>query len=110
MNLMSKILKPPGGKVEHMSFFNEKRGAMVRRQDERTARLALTDDTKRAIMMDMCPPELERHRVLNSDRYDTHPKLKSAIRDYLEQMRHKSDPTEIGGIAGYIRKRTTRAN
>lgn len=58
---------------------------MVRRQDERTGRQALTDDTKRAIVMDMCPPEMERHFVLNSDRYDTYPKLKSAIRDYVEQ-------------------------
>lgn len=44
------------------------------RQDERTGRRALTDETKRAIMMGMCLAELGRHLVLNSDRHDTYPK------------------------------------
>lgn len=45
---------------------------MVRRQNERTARLAFTDATKRANWMDMCPSE-DRHYMLNSDRFDTCP-------------------------------------
>lgn len=55
---------------------------------------ALTADTKRAIMMVMCPPVLERHLVLNSDRY---PEVRAAIRDYAEQMR-KSGPMDIGDM------------
>lgn len=50
-------------------------------------------------MTGMCLVELERHLVLNSDRYDTYPMVKSAIGDYVEQMRHKSDPMEVGEIA-----------
>lgn len=73
---------------------------MVRRQDERTGRQALTDDAKRAIMMDVCLDELKRHLALNYfDRYDTYPKAKSAIRDYVELMRHNSDPMEIDEMA-----------
>lgn len=68
---------------------------MVRRQDERTGHHSLTEATERAIMMDTCPTELGRHRVLNSDRYNTYPYVKAAIRDYVEQMRHKSDPMEM---------------
>lgn len=70
----------------------------MRRQDGRTGRQASTDDTKRAIMTDMCPIELERHLVLNSDRYDTYAKVKSAIREYTEHMRHKSGPVEVDEI------------
>lgn len=33
---------------------------MMRRRDERTGRQALIDDTKRAIIMDMCPVKLEK--------------------------------------------------
>lgn len=36
--------------------------------------------------------------MLNSDRCDSHPKAKSATRDYIEQMCHKSDPMEIDDI------------
>lgn len=71
---------------------------MVRRPGERTGRQTLTNDTKRVVMMDTCPPELERHLVLKPDRYDTHPKVKSAMRDHVEQMRHKLDPMDIGDV------------
>lgn len=60
-------------------FLMEKREDILRRQDERTGRQAFTDETKNTIMMDMCPAELERHLILNSDRYDTHPKVKRGI-------------------------------
>lgn len=50
-------------------------------------------------MMDMFHVQLKRHLVLNSDRYDTYPKVQSAIRDYVERTRHKSDPTEVGEMA-----------
>lgn len=53
-------------------------------------------------MTDMCPTELERHLVLNSDRYDTYPKVKASTRDYIEQMRHRSDksvPMDVGEMA-----------
>lgn len=53
-----------------------------------------------AIVMHMCPLDLERHLVLNSDRYDIYPKVKSAIRDYVEEMRHKSDPMQVGEVTG----------
>lgn len=45
------------------------------------------------------PVEVERHRVLNSGRYDTYPNVKPAIRDYAEKMRNKSDPMEVGTMA-----------
>lgn len=52
-----------------------------------------------AIMMDTCPVELERHLMLNSDRFDMYPKVRPAIRDYIEQVRHQRDPMEVGETA-----------
>lgn len=98
--LDEQYLAATESKISNVSFLIEKWEETVRRQDERTRRQALNDDTKRAIMMDMCPPELERHLLLNSDRYDTCAKVKAAIRDYGEQMRHKSDPMEVVEMAG----------
>lgn len=37
--------------------------------------------------------------VLNSDRYDEFPKGKAAARDCVEQMRHKSDPMDVGEMS-----------
>lgn len=54
---------------------------MVRRQDESIARQALTDSAKRAIMMNMCPAEFQKHVVLNSDRSDTYLKVKADIKN-----------------------------
>lgn len=89
---MSKTLKPPKGNIETISIFLDQLQEMVCRQDEHTGRQALTDDAKRAIMMDMCPVELERHLMLNSDRCDTYPKAMSGIRDKLEQRCRKTEP------------------
>lgn len=50
-------------------------------------------------MLDMCPTECERHLTLNSDRYDTYPNVNPAIRDCVEQMRHKSDPMGVAKVA-----------
>lgn len=72
LNVMSKIWTPPKGKTDNLSFPIEEWEEMVRRQDQRTGRQALTDGTKKAIMMDMCPIELERRLVLNSDRHDAY--------------------------------------
>lgn len=76
-----------------MSFLIENWKDMLRRQDEPPGRQALTDDTTRAIMMDMCSAELERHLMLNPDRYDMYPKVKSAIKDDVEERTHQSKST-----------------
>lgn len=60
---MRNILKPPKSKLDSMSFLMEMLEERVRRQDERTDRQALTDDTKRAVMMDMYLVELEKARL-----------------------------------------------
>lgn len=73
LNLMNRILKPPKGRDDNISFMIEPWEDTVRRQDERTGRPALSDDTKRAIMMFMCPAELDRHLVLNPGRRETYP-------------------------------------
>lgn len=57
-------LKPPDGLIEKTSFLNEKLEGIVRRQGENTGLRALTDDTKRASMADMCPTELEKDLLL----------------------------------------------
>lgn len=101
LNLMSRILKPPKGKVDHIFFLIGKWEEVVRRQDERTGRQALADDMGRAIMMDTCPAELENHLILNSDRFDKDPKTKFATSDYAEQMRHKSSPIELDEMARF---------
>lgn len=49
--------------------------------------------------MDLCAAGMERHLVLNSDRFDTHPKARSAICDYVEQLDHKSGPMDVGEMA-----------
>lgn len=90
LNLTGKILKPPNGTIVNISFLSERREERVRGQDQRSDRKALGDDAKRAIMMDMRSFELERHLVLSSGRYDTEPKINSALRDYVEQMHHTS--------------------
>lgn len=41
-------------------------------------------------MMGMYPAKLENWG-LNSDRYDTYPTVKAAIKDYVEQMRQNTD-------------------
>lgn len=46
--------------------------------------------------MNMGPPSLERHVMLKSDRLGTYRKVESSIRDYVEQLRHKSDPMDVG--------------
>lgn len=89
---MSKTVTPPKGKVHNITFQVEKWEEMVRRRDERTARNALTDDTSKAILMDMCPAELERHLMRNSDMFDMYPKVGPAIRAYVEQFPHKRRP------------------
>lgn len=96
---MSRIRKPPKSRVDNIVFLIEQWEEMVRRQDARTGRQILTDDTKRAIMMDICPAEFEKHLLLNCDRYDTYPKVKSAIRDYIEHTRHKSDPRGVNDMS-----------
>lgn len=98
-NLMNRILKPPTGKVDNIVLLIEKWDEMVRRQDQSTGRQAQTDDTKRVIMMDMCLAEVERHLILNSDRFGTYPELKAATRDYVEQISHNSGPVELGEMA-----------
>lgn len=45
--------------------------------------------------MDMCPEELERHFVLNSDRSGRCPKVKSTTTGFVEQMWHKPDQMEF---------------
>lgn len=47
----------------------------------------------------MPPAELETHFILNSERCGTHPKDKAATRDYMEQVRQKSDPMELDETA-----------
>lgn len=72
--------------------FSLKRGRDGATPDEITGRQALNDDTKQAVVMDMCRVELERHLVLHSDRRGMYPKVKSANRDYVKQMRHRFVP------------------
>lgn len=93
-NRMSRILKPPKGEVENTSPM-EQIGKMVRRKNAHTVRQSLTDDTIPTIVEDTCRVELGRHMVLNSDRSDTYPKVKSATRDHMEQMWHKSHPRDV---------------
>lgn len=49
--------------------------------------------------MDMCPAELEKPFVLNSNRCDTYQKVKAAIRDSVEQMRHKSGSIDVDDVS-----------
>lgn len=37
--------------------------------------------------------------MLNSDRFDTCPEVRSAIREFIEQLRHKNDPMDVGQLA-----------
>lgn len=84
-NLTSRILKPPQDNVENISFIIEKWEEMVKRRDGGTGRQALIGDTIPTMMMDMGPAELENCTILSSDRVDTYPKAKAAIRDSVEQ-------------------------
>lgn len=62
---MSNILKPPKGKVGNTTFVLTKREDMMRRRNARTGQHALTDETKRAILMDMCTVDVERYVMLS---------------------------------------------
>lgn len=115
LGLMSRILKPPKGKIDNISCLIEKCTEIDRRQDARTGRLALADETGRAMMMDICPAESGKHLVFNSDRYDTYPNFKLVIRDYVEITRHKPHPMDVGelsyiayAVGNSTRERTTK--
>lgn len=69
-------------------------------QDKGVGRQALIDDTKRAVVVDTYACELEKRLILNLGRFDTYPKVKTAIRDYVEQMRRTSELGEIAPLAG----------
>lgn len=49
-------------------------------------------------MIGMCPVGLERRLVLDLNRRNTSPEAWSAIRDYVEPMRHKFDPMDLGDM------------
>lgn len=93
-----RIFKPPKGKVDHISSLIEAWGETARRHDEKNGRQALTDDTQRATMMEMCPSELGRDNTFSSGRFDTYPKVKAATRE--AQLRHKSVAMEFDELAG----------
>lgn len=71
----------------------------MRRQQERTGRRALTDDTKQALILELCVVALERHLLIDSDRYGTYPKPNSVSRDSAKQTHHKSDHMRIDEMA-----------
>lgn len=99
LRLMNNILKHPKGRVDNIIFLVDKWEDMVRPQDDRTGRRSLTDETKQATLTDVCPTELERHLMFNSDRFDTCPNLRPAIRDYVQQLRHKGGSMDVCGMA-----------
>lgn len=61
----------------------------------------MTDDTLRAIMMGMCPTELEKQAMLISDRFTTYLKVKAAIRESVEKLRHKPGQMELEDLAPF---------
>lgn len=69
---MSNTPKPRTSNAHNISFFIGAWEVSVHRQDERTRGEALTDDSKAAIIMSMCPVDLETHLVLDLDRCDTY--------------------------------------
>lgn len=79
--------------TEEVENIPEKRWSGAGREDRKTG---LDHDTKWAIMMDVCPAELDRHLLLSSDSFVTDPTVRAAIRDHVGQLRHKSDPMEVG--------------
>lgn len=79
-NFMSNILNAPSCKTGNVSLPTEKWEEMVRRQDDRTGRLALTNYTKRAIMKETCDAKSERHTVLNSVRREMRPNSQAGYR------------------------------
>lgn len=80
---MCGILKPPKGKVESIAFLVENTEKMVRRQGERAGRWAYRRRQK---------AEAERHTKLNSDRFDTGPKAKSASEIALGSRAARATP------------------
>lgn len=61
----------------------------------------------------MCPVDLERQLVLNSDFYGMYPKIKSANRESVEHMRQQSaamDIDEMAHLADEPRNRTGRVH
>lgn len=91
--LMRKVMTPPRARIDHISLVQQLE-YMVRWHGGKTGGQALSDETKRAITKDVCPAEVERHPVLDSYRHHMYPKVNSGIRDYVEQLRHKSDPMQ----------------
>lgn len=75
---------------------------MARRQDERTRKQALTHNMQWAITMDMCTANLKNNLM-----FMLHRKIKTAIKDYMEQMLHKSHQVRFksSGASGRSRIR-----
>lgn len=73
-----------------MSLLIEALEEMVRWQNERSCRQGLIDDAKKAVTMEVCPIDLERHLLLNCGRFDRHPKVWPEMKQSMEQMRPTS--------------------
>lgn len=73
---------------------------MVRRQDERIGLESLVHDMKRGLIMVICPVALERHLVLSSDRYGSYPKVTSATRGWVVNVRYRSHPMAVDEMSG----------
>lgn len=82
---LSKRFKPPNGKFDYRSFLSE--------------RWALTHDTKRAIVMDVCLVEFQQDMIPKSDSFNIDPNVKAATRGWVGHMRHKPDSMETDEMA-----------
>lgn len=85
LSLMNAILFPiPAKKISEMPMVLEKWDAMVAKQERRTRGIAVTDSTKMAIVIRMCPPELAKHLRINSQAFKTYEEIRMAIQQYVE--------------------------
>lgn len=66
LNLMRSVLKPPRGKIDHISFLMDNWEETARRQDDRAGGQVLTDDTTWANLMDTRAEFESKHKLIQT--------------------------------------------
>ncbi len=95
VNVLLQVLQPTRARnVKETLSCIEKWEEGMRRQQTITGAEPLTDGTKRALLIKMCPAEMARHLQLNARHLDTYEKMRWEVVNYI-QLIHPSDPVAM---------------
>ena len=93
---MATIHNPPRATAKTCMATIEGWERMIRLHEERTKTKALTESSRRALLLRIAPKEVAEQVAMHEVLYDTYEKAKNQIRKYCE--RNTPQPMEIGGL------------